>query len=156
MIRPAQPEDFPQMLQVQLDCIGGLSDVYNAEERAAWAAYLEREGPDRYAQYGSNRVFVNEAGEVAAFASWSESRTVRTAAIECLYTQRQDRGRGIGRTLLQAAEASISPEALVSIRSTLNARPFYEHYGYKFMSHSVARAGFSIALMYKSLQSSGA
>jgi ribosomal protein S18 acetylase RimI-like enzyme len=149
MIRKATSDDYPLFLAIQTACINGLTDVYSADEIKAWTDYLAREGAARYGQY-ENRVGEDEDGNVAGFVSWSSHEALQ-ASIECLYILPQFRNQGIGRRLLQEAEASFNPAVTVRIRSTRNALPFYERQGYKRTGDALSRAGFRIVLLEKTV-----
>ncbi|HEX8762550.1 MAG TPA: GNAT family N-acetyltransferase [Candidatus Saccharimonadales bacterium] len=148
MIRPAAPKEFPALLDVQIACIRDLTTTYTQEEINSWVGYLEKEGAGRYAAF-NNHVFVDETDHIAGFVSWSEKPQERTAAIECLYTLKEQQGKGIGKLLLQTAEASLPESTAVYVRSTLNARPFYEKQGYHYIENTTSRAGFKVALLEK-------
>ncbi len=149
-LRPATPDEFPMMLALQIECIQGMSHAYSAQELANWAEYIQREGPERYAQF-ENAVVAGERGSVRAFASWAQDAAARPASLECLYTRQIDRGRGFGGLLLRTAERSMGRGSIVEVRSTLSAQAFYELHGYHAQESARSRAGFLIALMQKQL-----
>ena len=128
MIRPATPEEFPQLLDIQVRCIRDLTATYGPYE---------------------NRVYIGENDRIAGFVSWSQNKPEHVAAIECLYTLKEHRRNGIGKLLLAEAERLISDGMTITVRSTLNARPFYEQQGYLYKGDTVSRAGFKIALLEK-------
>lgn len=151
-LRPAVPEDFPALLALQIACIHSLEgkSTYKHQELSDWVSYLEREGSDRYGRF-INRVIVDDQEDIKAFVSWSEDRLQHTAAIECLYANEADRGQGFGTVLLQTAEVSVVPGTTIGVRSTVNARSFYERQGYSYIGDAKSRAGFTIALLEKHL-----
>ena len=149
-LRSPTPDEFPNMLAVQIDCIRGLAHAYSAQELALWTEYIEREGPERYMQY-ENAVITDERGSVRAFVSWAQNAAKQQASVECLYTQHTDRGRGFGGLLLQAAERALVPGSVVEVRSTLSAQAFYELHGYRSREIARSRAGFLITIMQKRL-----
>lgn len=148
MIKPATPEEFPQLLDIQVNCIRDLTETYATEEINSWVGYLEHQGSDRYEAY-ENRVYTEDDNHIAGFVSWSQNESENTAAIECLYTLREYRGQGIGKLLLAEAERAIPQSATIAVRSTLNARSFYEQRGYRYIQAATSRAGFKIALLEK-------
>ena len=150
MIRPAAAVEFPRLLAIQLACISELGKGYTSAEIQAWISYLKQEGANRYKAY-ENDVFTNQRDEVVAFVSWSQERRKRTAAIECLYTLRENRGQGTGRLLLREAELHLISNTIIHVRSTLNARRFYEYNGYSYMGDAASRAGLAISLLEKKI-----
>ena len=148
MIRPVAPEEFPRLLEIQINCIHDLTETYSTEEINSWVGYLEHQGAERYASF-ENRVFIDEDERIASFVSWSQNESENTAAIECLYTLKEYRGKGIGKLLLAEAEREIPRSAPIAVRSTLNARSFYEQQGYHYVQDATSRAGFKIALLEK-------
>lgn len=152
MIRLATSEEFPNLLDIQIACIRDLTETYSPEEIASWVGYLEREGGERYEVY-ENHVYTDDDNRIAGFVSWSQNESENTAAIECLYTLREYRGQGIGKLLLAEAERAIPQSATIAVRSTLNARSFYEQQGYQYTEDATSRAGFKIALLEKTRHS---
>lgn len=140
-------KDFEQLLEIQLDSIAELTETYSIEELQAWASYIKTETAHRYAKF-KNLGYVDKNNNFIAFVSWTEQDN--SANIECLYTQAPYRGQQIGKLLLQEAENNLKNKT-VHIRSTLNARSFYEKNGYNFISFDKSRAGFKIALLEKQL-----
>ena len=151
MIREANREDYPQLLDIQLTCIRGLADTYSENEILAWTNYLDREGANRYGQY-ENRMFIGEKDQAIGFVSWLQDTQKPEANLECLYVLAQFRNRGIGALLLQEAEASLPGGTIITVRSALNAEPFYARHGYRNMGHTVSRAGFRVSLLEKTVQ----
>lgn len=141
-------KDFEQLLDIQLSSIAGLAETYSAEELQAWIGYIKIETAHRYAKF-KNLGYVDKNNNFVAFVSWTEQEN--SANIECLYTQAPYRGQQIGKFLLQEAEANLHNKR-IHIRSTLNAKSFYERNGYSFTNFDVSRAGFRIALLEKQLQ----
>lgn len=148
MIRTAMPEEFPQLLNMQISCIRDLTETYTAEEINNWIGYLERQGKNRYEEY-ENRVYTDDDNHIAGFVSWSQNESESTASLECLYTLKEYRGQGIGKLLLAEAEREISQSVTIAVRSTLNARSFYEQQSYHYIQDATSRAGFKIALLEK-------
>ena len=149
LIHPATSKDFPALLELQVTCISGLNATYTAEEIRNWINYLKSEGASRYALY-NNLVWARK-GKVYGFVSWSRNDASQEATIECLYRRQDLHGGGIGGQLLQAAEVQLPPKTMVYVRSTLNARSFYEHKGYAYVENVVSRSGFSAVLLQKYL-----
>lgn len=149
MTREARPEDYQQLLEIQAECIRGLTQTYTPEEISAWAQYIQQEDSSRYTEY-NNRVFEDEAGNVVGFASWTQRENAR-ANLECLYTLPSVRGQGIGKLLLQEVESRLPLPTTIHVRSTMNALPFYEKRGYVRLGNDVSRAGFGVALLEKTI-----
>lgn len=148
MIKDVLPSQYPELLDVQTECIRGLCDTYSQEEIDTWVGYLERATSQRFAEF-QNRAWFSEQGVIEGFISWTESRSSGLAAVECLYVREASRGQNIGRLLLQQAESSLTPNTHVTVRSTLNAQPFYEKNGYVLKEIGKSRAGFEIAILEK-------
>lgn len=148
MISPASTKELPQLLDIQISCIRDLTETYKPEEINSWIGYLERQGADRYEEY-ENYVYTDDYNRIAGFVSWSQNESENTASIECLYALKDYRGQGIGRLLLAEAERAISRNTTIAVRSTLNARSFYEQQGYRYIQDATSRAGFKIALLEK-------
>lgn len=136
------------MLHLQVECIKGLEKFYTVTEINNWVSYLQKEGPERYQKYESRLIYGD--GALCAFVSWLQKEK-EEAAIECLYSQAKFRGKGYGATLLRAAEQLMTPGSIVTVRSTINARSFYEHHGYVYRGDAISRAGFKIVLLDKQL-----
>ena len=64
-LRPATPDEFSDMLALQIDCIQGLFHAYPAQHLANWTEYLRREGPERYARF-ENAVMTDDQASVRA------------------------------------------------------------------------------------------
>ena len=150
MIREAIPEDYFNLLDVQIACVRSLVGTYTVDETESWVRYIENDGPDRYGNY-TNHVSVGDDGRINGFVSETHTSDQLSAAIECLYVLPSDRGRRIGYLLLEEAEAHIPEGSMVRIRSTLNAVPFYESHGYRRVGNALSRAGLSIGLLEKRL-----
>lgn len=148
MIEHVSPEQYPILLDVQTECIRSLGETYGPEEIESWVGYLKEATPERFAAF-ENRVWVDELGAIGGFASWTADRDFHEAALECLYVRESRRGQGIGRLLLREVEQSLVKDTVIQVRSTLNARPFYESNDYLFKEHGVSRAGFSMAILDK-------
>ena len=146
MIRIASSEDYPHLLDIQVDCINNLN-IYTADERQAWIKYIQQEGVERYGKY-DNCVYETD-GRVVGFVSWSHND--QSSAIECLYVLEKFRGQNIGRALLREAEINLPAGSTVHIRSTINAAKFYEKNGYRRTGEAISRAGFGIILFEKNL-----
>jgi N-acetylglutamate synthase-like GNAT family acetyltransferase len=149
--RDAVEHDFPQMLSLQTVCIEKIS-VYTPDEIYSWKQYLEREGIKRFAPFQSVLCLSGD-NKVIGFASWSTDGK-DSANIECLYVLPGQTNHGVGTKLLLELERELSVAGYktVRVRSTLNARPFYEKNGYLFREVGTSRVGFRIAILQKTLQ----
>jgi len=143
VIRPNTPEELDQLLAIQVACIQDLTDTYTPVEMKAWIDYIQKETASRYEAF-HNLVYTNDSHKIVGFVSWTDDGT--EAKIECLYVLSDYRGKHIGQQLLKVAEGQVKAKK-VMIRSTLNARSFYEHNGYIFKSEAMSRSGFKIALL---------
>jgi GNAT superfamily N-acetyltransferase len=149
MIHAATSRDFPQLLDLQVACISGLGDTYSDKEIDAWITYIKREGVSRYTPYSTRILTADE--RIIGFVSWSTNKTEGTTAIECLYIAKMHQGKGLGRRLLQDVESILPKDTRISVRSTLNARPFYESNKFRHIEDTSSRAGFSISILEKQL-----
>ena len=68
MIRPVTPEEIPQLLDIQINCVRDLTETYTAEEINSWIGYLERQGADRY-EPCENRIYTDDNDRIAGFVS---------------------------------------------------------------------------------------
>ena len=143
---PVDADNFAELLAIQSEVIAGLTESYTHDQLAKWVKYIQREKPDRYGKY-SNLAYWKE-GRIQGFVSWSIDGD--DAAIECLYVREPYRHQGVGRLLLQGAEKYLYGRA-IHVRSTLNAKSFYERNGYVFQNEDTSRAGFLIASLQKRL-----
>jgi ribosomal protein S18 acetylase RimI-like enzyme len=146
--REASEADFGRMLDVQLASIAMLTDTYSKQELEKWKSVLITEGGKRFAEMNS---IVCEGDEkMMGFVSWVIDDNL--AKIRCLYVLPEFVRRGIGSELLKQTEKEISKGGGLPIRvkASLNARAFYERYGYKFIEPGKSRAGFDVAMMEKS------
>jgi GNAT superfamily N-acetyltransferase len=151
VIRSVAPDEYGDLLALQIECIRGL-DSYEPSEIEAWVHYLDGATAERFAGF-ENRAFTDSDDEIRGFVSWSNESETRAAAIECLYVREICRGQGIGELLLNEAESQLLRGTISHVRSTLNARSFYEQNGYIFRDESISRAGFAIALLDKVIMS---
>lgn len=148
MLKDVAPSQYSELLDVQLESIRGLDHIYSQEEIDIWVGYLERATSKRFAEF-QNKAWVSGQGNIEGFVSWTEDQSLGTAAVECLYVRRALRGQNIGSLLLREAEGSLAFNTQITVRSTLNARAFYEKNGYTFKERGTSRAGFGIAILEK-------
>ena len=146
-IRSVGLADFPRLLEIQIECINSLTATYTPEQLSRWVGYIREASPHRYSRF-SNLAYVDKENTIQAFISWTSSDT--DTVVECLYVREPYQNRGIAKILLENAEADLRGK-VVRVRSTLNARSFYEHHGYIFKTSDMSRAGFSIACLEKQL-----
>lgn len=146
MIRPATPEDFPAMLDLQITCINDLEE-YTPQERETWTDYLRQATPERYANFEST--LITDTSGISGFVSWIRGHVDTPSTVECLYVRKDQRNRNLGQFLLAEAEMRIPMDADISVRSTLSARSFYESQGYEYVEETTSRAGFAIVLLEK-------
>lgn len=147
VIETASPDSFDELLAVQTESILGLTTTYGPEELQKWADYIKGEKARRYSDF-ENALVRDSNGQVEAFVSWKSDGP--QASIECLYVRQPFQGRGVGELLLRHAEGNLEGKT-VKVRSTLNAKPFYESHGYKFIGPTTSRAGLTIAEHEKKL-----
>jgi putative acetyltransferase len=103
-------------------------NAYSREETESWAAGLVPEGYGRAMTEGGEIFLLAEAagGQIIAFCSY------RADEIAGLFVDPAWARRGVGRALLERAEAAIAAAGHGKIRvgASLTGRPFYEAQGY--------------------------
>lgn len=135
MIRTAEMRDIPALMEIYNDAILHTTATYDTEikdyeNRREW--FLEHTG--RYV------IFVyEEAGEIAGYASLSRYRDRKAfdSAVEIsIYIQKDYRGRGIGRKLMEAtldfAQKNQDIETVISLITSENEISIKLHEAFGF------------------------
>ena len=145
------------MLAVHLAAIHAIEDhFYDRPNRESWAFGLAPEGYGRAMADGEIFELVEDAsGKIIAFCG------VKNGEVFGLYVHPDAQGRGIGKVLLQRAEARLVSEgySVIPLTASLNARAFYEVHGWQFIEHREvkSRGGLiqAVAAMKKTIGSEG-
>lgn len=134
-IRKAMPQDAHAIYALHLASIRSqCSSHYSPEQIDGWTSAL---APERYL----------EGMKLFDFFLAEEDKTllglciVNTAGAElnALYISPDASGRGVGRTLYEAAEQLVKAAnaSTLIVKATLNAVPFYERCGFVVIGNSV-------------------
>ena len=132
-IRPAEVADVAAIMAVQEASIMALGvAAYGPAKARAWARFGLEQSDALLAQ---GRFFVAELdGRVIAVSGWSaDAERDDTAWIRYVFVHPDVAGRGVGRSLMRASEASAlrSGRRRLRLWSSLNAQPFYARLGYR-------------------------
>ena len=132
MIRPAQPGDGPALKKIQDESVRTLCrNDYSPEHIAVWTA-------------GPNEQYEQNIQTCPLFLVYEDSDTLlgyiclkRNLSIWQLYVHPKATGQGIGKALLEAAEAYIFAKGCdrAIAHASLTAINFYEHCGYRVVEH---------------------
>jgi putative acetyltransferase len=107
---------------------------YSREQVNAWAP-SETEDPDYWkVRLGESNTIVAEFdGQVAGFGNLKDSE-----GIDMLYVHKDYQGRGVASALLNDLEKKLKKKGnrQASVESSITARPFFEHRGYRLVSEN--------------------
>jgi len=132
-IRPATQEDAPGICQAHILAIRVLCrEHYSPSEIDGWA---ESKTPEAYREVLATRaMFVAEqAGKIVAFAQLH----VESGTVEAVYVSPDVARRGVGSALLAALEQVARDRGFheLTLKSTINAEPFYHRHGYESLGN---------------------
>ena len=132
-IRPAKPEDAVEMVRLHRAAVQAVSDAdYPANVREAWSPPPT---PEREAwlvgRITDSEIFArvaDDGGRIVGFVFASPL----PAKVHALYVHPDEGGRGVGRALLEAAEAHARAQGAgeMVLMASRNAVRFYEACGY--------------------------
>ena len=127
-IRPTVPDDYPFLAEIQRSSIDAL--LRPLYERDAIEDWLMRITPDKFARaVRQNEVILiaEENGQRLGFVSYS----VQGGLLAMWYVCSQHTGRGVGRTLLKAAERALREAGCsqVSTEASIYAMPAFQALG---------------------------
>ena len=132
-IRPARADDLAAIAEIQRASIHVLgAAAYGRTEAEAWARFGIEASRDLLSQ---GQFFVGEmAGRVLGVSGWSADVERRDAAwVRYVFVHPDAAGRGLGRQLVAASEASAIAAGRpgLNLWSSLNAVGFYRRLGYR-------------------------
>lgn len=138
MIRKATKDDAATIYEAHVSSIRELcSGMYTPPQIHAWTQGLS---PDRYIQGMKNFEFhVSESKDVKGQISGFLIFNAELGEIYALYIAPWAVRKGLGRRLMDHGQGLIRKRGhmRMSLKSTLNAVPFYEHLGFKCAGESV-------------------
>ena len=145
-LRAGTPDDGEQILNVHRQAILITArSAYSEQEVESWAAGLvaDRYG-DQMVRGGEEfQVATKDNGQVIGFCS------VINNELMALYVDPDWSGKGVGSSLMSWAEQRIvdAGHASIEIKASLNARSFYEGYGYTVVRQETfkSRGGLEMA-----------
>ena len=126
IIRPYRSSDCPTLAQIYYDTIHTVNAAdYTPAQLDAWATgNVDLQVWDTY--FLERHSFVAELdGQIVGFADMDSS-----GYLGRLYVRHDFLGRGIGKTLCQAAEMAVKVPKY-TLHSSVTAKPFYEKMGYR-------------------------
>ncbi len=147
--RKTTAEDSSTLLALKIKTIPVCSSHYSDEDISKWLKFCKKEDPISCFSESNGYLAIKD-NEPIGFVTYTKGR--QKSSIDNLFIPQENMGNKVGETLLHLAEEQIhddNKEAVISIRSTINAKMFYEKYGYKYVEDSIARAGFLIYLLRK-------
>lgn len=128
-LRPARFEDVPEMLRLIGRAVAhGCSEHYSPAQRAAvYASYASTLFVDALAAFDT--IAAELDGRLIGFAQVDPAR----GRLRALFVDAESQGRGVGRALLEAAEARAVRRGCVRLHGamSLNAVPFYARAGFR-------------------------
>lgn len=132
-LRPYRDSDFEAFVRAQSHAFAVLAkSSYSASELAALAD--SRHSPERRAEMLQIDEWVAESDGriVGAAGQWPEPSAEQTARIRRVFVDPEHAGTGLGRRLVEDAEARAgrAGNLRLVVCASLNAVPFYEQLGY--------------------------
>lgn len=129
-IRPMRDKDADAMHEVHTKAVRrACAPLLDPDVVDAWLFGRTPGGYVSAAADGGERFWVGviDAERVVGFASWRDDELIS------LFVDPDCHGRGIGRRLFDACQddAAANGNGIVRLNSTLNARTFYEAYGFR-------------------------
>ncbi len=157
VFRTGTTADGEAMLAVHLAAIHAIADrFYDSANRESWAFGLCADGYREEMAKGERfELALDSSGNVIAFCG------VRDGEVQGLYVHPLAQGRGLGKALLQRAEARLAADGcgILPLTASLNARGFYEANGWQFIEQREhrSRGGLiqPVAAMQKAIGSEG-
>lgn len=137
MLRPYAAADLDATVAMQCRAVEVLGRTHYGPEDIALLVAASRE-PGYAGELAANDLWlaVDPAGTVLGSAGWGRARGedgTERARIRKVFVEPGLAGRGLGRRLVEAAEARARAAGLSAfvVRANLNAVPFYERLGYR-------------------------
>jgi putative acetyltransferase len=143
-IRPATEHDVEQIWQVHTRAVGTTCRTHYPDTVViAWMARLK---PESYRAVVRRAVVLLAEldGHVVGFSQVD----LNEAEVQAVYVLPEMEGRGIGGTLLSAAEAAAAEHGLprLTLKATLNAEDFYARRGWRAVTADVHKITEEISL----------
>lgn len=131
-IRDYEQADAPAIARLFYETVHSVNRAdYSEEQVQAWAPAIPdtREWHDRMA--GRKTLVAEDGGEVVGFCELEED-----GHLDMFYVRKDAVGRGIGRSLYEAAERAARRWNLgrISTEASVTARPFFERRGFRVVS----------------------
>lgn len=127
-LRRAQSGDAPHMASVLADAVWGLTgDMYTKVQKQAWINSVRSEYFQTLIALAQHDIWVvQRENDLVAFG------VLHVDEVSYLYVRAAWAGRGLGSRLLNVLEQTARRRGVGSlfVRSSLNARPFYERHGF--------------------------
>jgi GNAT superfamily N-acetyltransferase len=152
-IRDYEQADAPAIARLFYDTVRSVNRAdYSEEQVEAWAPAIPDAGEWHDRMAGRKTLVAEEGGEVVGFCELDED-----GHLDMLYVRKDAVGRGIGRSLYEAAERAARGWDLGRIftEASVTARPFFERRGFRVLSERrVSRQGVELTnfAMDKSLR----
>lgn len=153
-LRRAERADAPHMASVVADAVWGLTgNAYTAAQKRAWVNSVRSDYFETLIALEQHDIWVAQRKEgVVAFGA------LHVDEVSYLYVSAACAGQGLGSQLLTLLEqtARRCGATELFVRSSLNARPFYERHGFKLVGRlMLVREGIAMPSleMEKSLRS---
>jgi putative acetyltransferase len=152
-IRDYEQADAPAIARLFYDTVRSVNRAdYSEEQVEAWAPAIPDAGEWHDRMAGRKTLVAEEGGEVVGFCELDED-----GHRDMFYVRKDAVGRGIGRSLYEAAERAARGWDLGRIftEASVTARPFFERRGFRVLSERrVSRQGVELTnfAMDKSLR----
>ncbi|HWE22412.1 MAG TPA: GNAT family N-acetyltransferase [Myxococcales bacterium] len=153
-LRPYAEKDWPHFLQLDLetaiDALGESSEEERRRLRERWPKTLAEQGftPQRFSVPGAQLlVLESEAGEYLGHLWLTEGRDAsgkRILEVTTMGIRRESRGQGLGRLLMQRAEAEARERGIEDIELSVagnnrRARDLYRDLGYETVRRTMRK-----------------
>jgi putative acetyltransferase len=149
-IRPIRPIDIAEVRALQARSFAVLAKSHHSAEQIEAHADLI-DAPAYRNELLSNNLLVAEdaGGRILATAGWRiQDDRPGTARIRKVFVAADMAGRGLGRRIVEAAEADARARGFAKffVRANVNAAPFYERLGYQALESGSMEAANGVAL----------
>jgi putative acetyltransferase len=136
-LRDARPSDLAAIMRIYYEAVHGLTEEhYDAHQREAWAPHHLRTDEDHWRNRlgGLQILLATRADEPAGFCAFTLD-----GHVDLLFTDPAHARSGIGRLLLEAAEARMRSAGTLTARTGASrlSRPLFEKLGYLPLDEAV-------------------
>ena len=131
-IRDYEQADAPAIARLFYETIRSVNRAdYSEEQVEAWAPAIPDAGEWHERMAGRRTLVAEEGGEVVGFCELEED-----GHLDMFYVRKDAVGRGIGRSLYEAAERAARGWNLTRMftEASVTARPFFERRGFRAVS----------------------